>query len=363
MHADVLSALIPKVRMHCFLTGQTEFIFSFHGGEPLLSGTKLLDDFMHEVEAAFVPDIVPKFVMQTNGILIDDDWCELFAKYKMKVGISLDGPKEVNDKNRLTFNGKSTYDQVIAGIKAIQGSESCQNVGIYPGLLTVIDVESDPSQIYDLAKELGLHSFSPVLPSANYESPPSGLADLKLSSWLIKLFDLWFNDASKQKPRISFFKDIMRLLVGINATNEYVGPDNLGLLVLETNGELEPSDELKICGENFTKTGLNIVANEFTDLLQNDLVMAYYKSKNTLCGQCTKCAIKEICGGGFLPHRFSKENGFDNPTVYCRDMARLIVHIQNSIFENLPTDFTSSEKFVKLQLEQVFESWEMKTNK
>lgn len=362
MSREVLLGLIPKVRLHCFLTGQTQFVFCFHGGEPLLAGKDLLAEFMREVEKAFVPDIVPKFFIQTNGTLIDDEWCELFAKHKVKVGISLDGPKEINDKNRLTFSGKSTFDDVVAGIRKIQRSPACANAAVDPAILTVIDIESNPAGIYNLIKDLGVKSFTPIIPGANHQSLPPGLAERKLSEWLIELFNLWFYDTSPQKPKIAFFKNIMRLFLGIKVSNEYIGNENLGLVVLETNGELEPSDELKICGESFTKTGKNILHHDFDDLRENDLMMAYYRSKNKLCAQCDGCAIKDICGGGFMPHRFSDINGFDNPSVYCNDLARLIVHIQNTIHDMLPADFTTEEKYAKLNFDFVAQSWESKVN-
>ena len=68
------------------------------------------------------------------------------------------------------------------------------------------------------------------------------------------------------------------------------------------------------------------------------------------------CFLEEICGGGFIGHRYSKENEFDNPSIYCKQIALLICHIQNQIILNLPPEIVANTKIQKLSYEEVIEN-------
>jgi len=59
-------------------------------------------------------------------------------------------------------------------------------------------------------------------------------------------------------------------------------------------------------------------------------------SHRMLCKQCMACPLKEVCGGGYLSHRYSHKNGFNNPSLYCRDIIRLVTHLQNTMLREVP---------------------------
>ena len=63
---------------------------------------------------------------------------------------------------------------------------------------------------------------------------------------------------------------------------------------------------------------------------------------------CKRCPIRVTCGGGYMPHRFSKENGFNNPSVYCRDLLKLICHVQNKVVDAL-----GKSQFSDIQLDKI----------
>jgi uncharacterized protein len=77
--------------------------------------------------------------------------------------------------------------------------------------------------------------------------------------------------------------------------------------------------------------GLNVRLNDLDDVLNNQSIKNRQTGKEGLCFECQNCKIVDICGGGYYPHRFSKLNEFNNPSVYCKDLYKLITHIENSV--------------------------------
>lgn len=76
----------------------------------------------------------------------------------------------------------------------------------------------------------------------------------------------------------------------------------------------------------------------------------YYSSHLKLAKKCIACPIKETCGGGYLPHRYSTINGFNNPSVYCEDLLKLITHVQNVVFEDINNKYNIN--FAKMNYEE-----------
>jgi len=68
------------------------------------------------------------------------------------------------------------------------------------------------------------------------------------------------------------------------------------------------------------------------------LVNRYLRGGAAACRICQGCAVFAVCGGGYLPHRYATGNGFDNPSVYCRDLMKLITHIRDRVLTTIPPE-------------------------
>ena len=91
---------------------------------------------------------------------------------------------------------------------------------------------------------------------------------------------------------------------------------------------------MKACGNAFTKNHLNVRADEFADIIQTNLGRVYFKNgMHQLSDKCQKCPIRDICKGGRLVHRYSEANGFNNPSIYCKDLVKIIAHIQAHLID------------------------------
>lgn len=345
MNEEVEDALLEKVVLHCQKHKLHKFFFVFFGGEPLLTGQKAIRRFVEKTKAKFLPEgILPEFGVQSNGLLIDDEWCNLFAELEIAVGISLDGMPEINDMYRVDHKGRGSYHQAVKGLQVAQKSQAMQKKFMKPSINCVINLNADPIEVYEHFKALNAE-VDFLLPDANYFQPPAGhenadgqntdWSNTPYADWLIPIFDQWFYEA-EPKSKISIFKYIMILILGGNIANDHFGKDRCELLIIETNGDVEASDSFKACGNGFTESNINVLNNELDDALKDDLSLMYQFAKDKLCQQCNVCPVGDICGGGFIVNRYSEKNGFNNPSVYCADLLKLITHIQNKIVQELP---------------------------
>ncbi|MBF4519158.1 radical SAM protein [Flavobacterium sp. ANB] len=319
-----------------------------HGGEPLLMKKSDFINFIKHFDIIKENNIQVSFALQTNGILLDDEWCTIFKEYGVSVGVSLDGPKQENDKFRIDKKGNGTYDDVIKGLTTLK------NNNFTTGVLSVMNLSIDPEVYYKHFKNLELRAVDVLLLDANHDTHTSIFNDkITPAQWYIKVFDTWYKD--EQKFRIRFFDMIIKEIIG-----ETIGIDSLGVsennvLVLETNGGLEAVDVLKLCGDSFTKNDINVNTHEIEEISKSDLIDVYYNSGKYLPKKCLACPVQEICGGGYLPHRYSSKNGFNNPTIYCDDLLQVITHIQNTVIDSLPNELLLQTGLSKLTYGEALE--------
>lgn len=346
-----IDSIYKEVKRHCKKNEITKFTFIFHGGEPLLMKKKEFKKMINIFNSLKLENIDVVFALQTNGILIDKEWCEIFDEFNIGVGISLDGKKEINDLNRVDKKGNGSYDDVIKGISVLKKYFDKEF-----GLLSVVNIDADPVESYQHLKNCGAATVDFLLLDANFDNADTEIIDNnKNADWFIKVFDEWYNEPEETRIQYRFFEVIIHKILGGLYSIDNMGYGDNTVLVIETNGEIEAVDVLKICGESFTKTNININTNSFDEVFNNVLAEIYYNSGKYLAKKCLACPINEICGGGYLPHRYSSLNGFNNPSVYCNDLLKLITHIQNRIVDSLPEKIKIETGIEKLSYENALE--------
>src|SRR5258706_1138924 len=141
----------------------------FHGGEPLMYGKERFRVLCSALRAIREPERVA-LCMQTNAMLIDDEWIDIFEEFDIAVGVSIDGPKEIHDKERIDKRGRGTYHQVVAGIRRLIAAAAVSRIS-RPGALVVMQKGTDGRRIYDhLTGELGIRLLDFLLPDDTWDS-------------------------------------------------------------------------------------------------------------------------------------------------------------------------------------------------
>ncbi|WP_299281777.1 radical SAM protein [uncultured Tateyamaria sp.] len=331
MSIAVIEASVARCMTHAATRGLESFRFVFHGGEPLMAGRETFHTLI--ASASRWQDqlgVIPEFSVQTNATLLNDAWCTALADWGVSVGVSLDGPKSVNDRHRITHKNEGSYD------KTITGWNRAKVHGLRPGVLTVIDPSTSADEAYHHLRALGPESVDFLLPDANYMRPPSYKTDgTPYADWLLRVFELW-NCEPIRPFRVRTFEQIMSTTLGIAYATDALGEGENEIVVIETDGEIGPVDTLRAAVPGVSRTGFNVLRNSVDEALDHPILSKYHGANQSLCETCTTCPISRICGGGYLSHRYSPERIFDNPSVYCRDLTKLIAEIRQSVIMTLP---------------------------
>lgn len=339
MSGETVDALIRRVRNHCQSHKLPDFSFVFHGGEPLLAGPHFFRRFVDRAVAEIPPETKLRFYLQTNGTLLTKEWCVLLAELNIGVGVSLDGPKRLNDLYRVGHSGEGSYDRVIEGWKAAKSQ------GLRPGLLAVINLEADPLEVYRHARDLNPGSIDFLFPDATHDKLPphysrTGEAT-PYADWLLKIFGAWVAE-DQPAVRIRIFSYLLRRILGGDDSFDNFNQDPNQVMVIETNGAIESLDVLKVCRAGITLSDTNVHSHDLDDAFDREMVSLYYRSGEQVCATCRRCLLNSVCAGGYLPHRYHSDNAFDNPSVYCRDLMKLITGIQNWVTSQLPADMIAA---------------------
>lgn len=342
MSNEIIQATMEKARRHGLKHKLSSMDFILHGGEPLLAGPEFFRYFVETAKQVLLPEIRPAFTVQTNATLLTTEWLDLLNELEISFGISLDGTPEVNDANRVDHQGNGSYTRVAASLDLINSDEAySKNMN---GILTVINVTSDPLEQYNHFKSLGIRTIDLRLPDATHDIPPPGYdrdrTTTPYADWLIPIFDQWFADANTGFT-IRLFSNIIGLIFGSEISTVDIGARSANFAVIETNGSIEPTGALKACYEGITKVGLNVLTNEIDEFYDIPVVALFATAVDALPEACKICPIVSVCGGGKPPHRYSSENGFNNPSVYCKDLMKLIAHVQEKTIAVLPATMRS----------------------
>lgn len=335
MSVDTVLLLARRIREHALQWGLTQVVISFHGGEPLLVGAALLDEMATTLRAGIEPVAAVRFVCQTNGTLVTPDIAAVLAKHGVRVGVSIDGDALSNDRHRLYRDGSSSFHHVVKGIDILSQS----GPDTFAGLLATIDLANDPLSVYRALTDLDPPQIDFLLPHGNWVTSPPGMGtpsdgSTPYADWLLAIFEEWYGE-SVHRHQIRLFEDVINLVLGGKNSFELLGLEPVRLLTIETDGSIELVDTLKSTYSGAAVTSAHLRDTALSQVLDHPGVVARQIGVDALADECRSCELVAICGGGMYTHRYSYDGGFRNPSVYCRDLAKLIGRIRDRVLCDL----------------------------
>ncbi len=313
-----------RIREHAEAHRLGEVHVVLHGGEPLLVGHDGLHGIISTLRSLIDPVTRLDLRIHTNGVLLDERLCELFADYAVQVGVSLDGDRTANDRHRRFSDGRSSHRYVRRALSLLRRPEYRH---LYAGILCTVDVENDPIAVYEALLAEAPPRLDLLLPHATWEQPPNRPPGSRVpyADWLGRIHSRW--NADGRPLPIRFFDSLLAAWKGRPSESEAAGLDPVDLLVIETDGAWEQTDSLKTAFEDAPATGLDVFSHSVDEAAAHPGVAGRQAGIAALCQTCRECSLVRACGGGLYAHRYSSDSGFDNPSVYCDDLKILIPQV------------------------------------
>ena len=313
-----------------------EVTVAWQGGEPTLMGLEFYRRAIELQEQYRRPGMTFTNTMQTNGTLLNDEWCEFFKEHNFLIGISIDGPRELHDAYRVNKGGAGSFDQVMRGLRLLQQHQVEYNV-----LTTVNRINADyPLEVYRFHRdEVGTDwmQFIPVVERLD----PQGLALYQTGTtvsersvqpeqfgrFLISIFDEWVRH-DVGNVFVTTFEAAASNWMGLSSSGLCVFNKTCGsALALEHNGDLYSCDHFV---EPNYRLG-NIAETDIIELVASDRQQKFGQDKfDTLPQQCLDCEVRFACHGECPKNRFiTTTNGDPGLNYLCAGWYHFFTHIDH----------------------------------
>ncbi len=335
MSEDTLDAYIKQlIETH----RSNQVTVAWQGGEPTLMGVDFYRKAIAYQEKCRRPGMIFENTMQTNGTLLDDEWCQFFKENDFLIGISIDGPRQLHDAHRVDKGGKPTFDRVMRGLRLLQKHGVEYNI-----LVTVNRVNADhPKEVYrflrDEAKTAWMQ-FIPVIERLNpgglnliqegEQVSPRSVRPEQFGRFLIRVFDEWVqNDVGR--IYVQTFEAALRNWMRLPTSGMCVFEQTCGYgLALEHNGDLYACDHFV---EPDYLLG-NIIAQPMIELVGSDQQYKFGQDKyDTLPKYCLECPVLFACNGECPKNRFiSTPDGEPGLNYLCAGYKAFFLRVDESM--------------------------------
>ena len=291
MKEEVLEAVVKKA----LEAAEISCTFGFQGGEPTLAGLDFFRKFISYTQQYKKLETKVSFCLQTNGTLLNEEWVAFLKEHHFLVGISLDGTKDIHDKNRRDGNGKETFQRILKNAKMLMKN------GVDVNILCVLTKQSAKkiTSIYTYLKKEGFyyHQYIPCLDPLGEErgQHPWSLTPDVYERALKDLFDLWFEDIRKgTMVSVREFDNWMSILKGYAPEScAQTGRCSMQNIV-EANGDLFPCDFYVLDEHRIA----NIQDKDFQLFEGIPMEKSFFKEGMKRGTGCKECKWYPLCRGG-----------------------------------------------------------------
>jgi uncharacterized protein len=337
MAHDTLATLFQKVFASGWASGELTVIW--HAGEPLVLPVSYYEQSFAVIESLRPPQQRVHHSFQTNGMLLSAAWCELFRQWQVGVGVSIDGPRRINDAHRRGRSGHSTFDKTLAGIHLLQAEQIPFHV------ISVLTDESlaAPDAMIEFYRSEGIESVC-----FNIEESEGAHRSMLLSGEAAQqrfsrfLGDFWRE--ARRDGRVRFVREIDAILPRV------FRPDQTEV----TNIQVEPFAMLNVdwAGNvsSFSPELLGLKNRDYNDFLIGNILtdsLEQMRSSGTLQAmtrdiaagvrRCrASCEYFSVCGGGAPVNKLAENGSFDSArTAYCALTQMVPTDLVLQAFEEL----------------------------
>ncbi|MBR2814544.1 MAG: GRRM system radical SAM/SPASM domain protein [Reyranella sp.] len=319
----IAQSTVTRLFEEIFASGWScpELTVVWHAGEPLVVPVAFYEEAFATIERLRPPHLVVKHSFQTNGILIDADWCRLFKQWSVGVGVSLDGPRELHDLYRKTRSGAGTFDKTVAGIRILRANEVPFHV------ISVLSKASldMPKELLDFYLSEGIDQVCFNVEESEGDHVSSLFHGPALRQRYAAFLKTFWHEA-RRNGGVRFVREIDLALPrvfrpeGAPVRNIQVEP--LAMLNVDSHGNVSSfsPELLGLKNETYSDYLLgNIHLNSLAEIHQACLASPLYRD---ICEGVQACSVAcdyfSVCGGGAPVNKLFENGSFTGTeTSYC----------------------------------------------
>jgi len=323
-------ALIPDdlleryIIQHIEATTDQTVMFSWHGGEPLLAGIEFFRKAV-KIQRKYLPP--GKYLLngiQTNGTLLDDEFCRFMASEGFIAGISIDGTANLHNRYRVSPQGESSFERVLRGHELLKKHDV-----MYEILCVVSDHNQDhPLEVYNFFKKLEAKyiTFLPLVIPLNLstgEVAPDSVDPAAFGDFMINIFEEW-KGKDIGRIKIQIFEESLRAAFNQDHTLCIFKVNCGGVPVIERNGDFFSCDHYV----NSSHLLGNIIGSTVAEMLDSAEQKAFGVSKSeTLPRYCRTCKVLNMCNGECPKNRFIRApDGEAGLNYLCEGYKKFFTH-------------------------------------
>jgi uncharacterized protein len=326
MDNDTLETLVSKALRYA----DYSCTFAFQGGEPTLVGLDFYRKLIELIKTYNVKNIDIHYAIQTNGLLINDEWARFLAQNKFLVGISLDGTKNIHDSMRIDARGRGSFNGVMNTVNLFN------KYGVEFNILTVVNsfVARHIIKIYNFFKKSNFRylQFIPCLDPLDQEPGnfEYSLTPERYSYFLKALFDLWYQDILKNNIiSIRYFDNLVGMILGYRPEACGMSGECTCYFVIEANGGVYPCDFYVL-----DKWYLgNIKDTGFGELSSSPKAIEFVESSKHIDPECPNCKWYSLCRGGCRRNREPFIDGKPALNYFCSSYKEFFEYAVPKLYE------------------------------
>lgn len=307
----------------------------WHAGEPLVMPYDFYKSCFEITRTFEKPGLEIHQNIQTNAILVNQELCDLFKEYKVRVGVSLDGPEFIHDAKRKFRNGKGSHAATIKGIKLLQDN----NISV--SAICVLSSESldYPDEIYYHFLENNIHRLGLNIEEAEGTHQESSISNShidKYQNFLYRFLELAAIDNRIELREFNMIENILKTnndIIINSQSNPYE------IVNVSTNGDFTTFSPELLSQESVEYDGF-VLGNVYNDLIIDmEKTGKFQKMYGEILAGVKKCSDEcdyfGLCGGGAPSNKYYENKTFNSSeTQYCRFNKKILVDVYLDFMAN-----------------------------
>jgi uncharacterized protein len=327
---DLIGPLFTKL-LECGLLGRQLGVL-WHAGEPLAVPVDFYRSAFERINALTANRSQVTQVIQTNAMLLNQAYCDLIKTFRVRIGVSIDGPEFLHDRHRVSRSGKGTFRQVMAGVALLQKNRIPFDV---IAVLTAASLDY-PHEIYDFFRALEVRELAFNFDELEGTNTQTSFAPPEVEQKYISFFAALLGRVVHDKGRMRI-RELSGALGAVSGTLfDNIGISTecnpFGILSVDVDGnlatyspellDLTDADHNRFTIGTVSDIDFSQVFSEPNFIKMNDAIQAGVKQCRDTCGYF------DLCGGGAPSNKLGENGRFDSTqTLYCRYKKQLLVDV------------------------------------